>query len=144
MKTSLQDLFIMPYHVVWNDASQTIVRQTYEGRISRHDFENMVCESRCLLNSVSHIVDVIIEWQGDRHLINDFSIIHAAMFAETRVPSNQRFVFVVNAPTAYRILATVLQKAAPRAVGSLYFVDTLDAVYRLRDILLETELTPVS
>jgi hypothetical protein len=134
----------MPYHIAWDDASQTIVRQTYQGRISRHDFEGMVRESRGLLESVPHVVDVIIEWQGDRHLINDFSIIYAAMFAEKHVPRNQRFVFVVNAPTAYRILASTLQRAAPRAVGSLYFVDTPDAVSRLREILLETELTPVS
>lgn len=134
----------MAYRIVWDDAAQTVVRQTYQGRISRHDFEGMVRESRGLLESVPHIVDVFIEWQGDRHLINDFSIIHAAMFAEKHVPRNQRFVLVINAPAAYRILATVLQKAAPRAVGSLYFVDTLEAAYRLRDILLETELTPVS
>lgn len=134
----------MPYQIAWDDASQTIVRQIYQGRLSRSDFEGMVRESRGLLESVPHIVDVIIEWQGDRHLINDFSIIHAAMFAEKFVPRNQRFVFVINAPTAYRILASVLQKAAPRAVGSLYFVDAPEAVYRLRDILLETEMTPVS
>jgi hypothetical protein len=133
----------MSYHIRWNDDTQTIVRQVYEGRVGRTDFEGMVCASAQLLETVPHKVDIILEWQGERHMLNDISIVYGAMFAEKRVPTNQRFVFAINAPIMFRVLLQALQRATPRIVNSLYFVDTVDAAYRLRAILLDMETSSV-
>jgi hypothetical protein len=134
----------MAYHVYWDDNSQTIARQVYEGSVGRADFEAMVCASSRLLQTVPHSVDIIMEWHGERQMINDISLIYGAMFAEKRVPDNQRYVFMVKAPLLIRGFAQVLQRAAPRATGSLYFLETVEEAYRLRAILLETKISPVS
>jgi hypothetical protein len=133
----------MLYTIEWADDTQTMVRQRYQGHINRRIFEAMVHDSVCLLGTVTHSVDIMIEWHGDQTLINDLSVISGAIFAEKHVPANQRFVFVVNAPRVYRVFVNTLKLAAPRAVGSLYFVDTPDGAYRLRDYLLEAGVSPV-
>jgi hypothetical protein len=133
----------MSYAISWADDTHTMVRQVYQGHIGRRIFESMVHDSVCLLETVTHSVDIMIEWQGERHLMQDLSLIYGAMFAEKHVPANQRFVFVVDAPAVYRIFAHTLRRAAPRAVGALYFVDTPADAYRLRDYLLEAGVSSV-
>jgi hypothetical protein len=133
----------MPYTIEWADETRTMVRQIYHGHVSRRVFEAMVHDSVCLLATVTHSVDIMIEWHGEQALMQDLSLIYGAMFAETHVPANQRFVFVVKAPTVYRVLAHTLRRAAPRAVGALFFVDTPQGAYLLRDYLLEAGASPV-
>jgi hypothetical protein len=85
----------------------------------------------------------MIEWHGQQTLLQDISLISGAIFAEKHVPVNQRFVFVVDGPRVFRVFINSLKMAAPRAVGSLYFVDTPDDAYRLRDFLLEAGVSSV-
>jgi hypothetical protein len=133
----------MSYTIAWDDETHTIVRQLYQGQVGRLDFESMVQESVAMLESVTHSVDIVIEWHGDRHIRQDLSMIYGAVFAEKHVPSNQRFLFVINMPPLYRILARVLQRSAPRALGAIYFVDSMEEVYRLRAYLLEAGASSV-
>ena len=120
-----------------------MVRQVYQGHVDRRVFEAMVHDSVCLLETVTHSVDIMIEWHGEQTLLYDLSLIYGAMFAEKHVPANQRFVFVVKAPTVLRIFAYTLRRAVPRAVGSLYFVDTAEGAYLLRDYLLAAGVSSV-
>ena len=134
----------MLYTIQWADEACTMVHQTYDGDVSRQEFETMVENSNRMLAGVSHPVDLIIEWKGERQIMQDLSLIYGAMFAEKHVPANQRFVFVINLPQIYRILAHVLRRSAPRAMGAMYFVDSVEDVYRLRNYLLETGVSSVS
>lgn len=133
----------MSYTIGWADDSHTMVRQVYEGHVGKRAFEAMVHESVRLLETVTHNVDVAIEWHGEQTLMHDLSVIYGAMFAERYVPTNQRFVFVIKAPAVYRIFANTMRRAAPRAIGALYFVDTLEDAFRLRDFLLEAGVSSV-
>ena len=131
----------MPYSIAWND-DRTVVHQIYEGEISRGDFESMVFDSRGMLDSVLHPVDLMIEWRGERHVMQDLSMLYGAMFAERRVPPNQRFVFAINTPPAFRVIAQALKRAAPRTMGQLYFAQTVEQAYQLRTFLLEEQAKP--
>ena len=133
----------MLYTIEWADDTCAMVRQIYQGHVGRRVFEAMVHDSARLLATVTHKVDIMIEWHGEQTLLQDLSLISGAMFAEKHVPTNQRFVFVVKAPIVYRVFVNTLRMAAPRAVGSLYFVDTPDDAYRLRDYLLEAGVSSV-
>lgn len=134
---------MLSYAIEWADDAHTMVRQVYQGHVGRRVFETMVHDSARLLATVTHKVDVMIEWHGEQNLVQDLSVISGAIFAEKHVPDNQRFVFVVDAPRVYRVFFNTLKIAAPRAVGSLYFVDTPDDAFRLRDYLLEAGVSSV-
>lgn len=133
----------MPYNIFWTDETKTIVQQIYDGPLSRCDFESMICASQDMLETVSHPVDVIIEWSGERTVVHDMTLVYAALFAEKRVPSNQRYVFLVNVPPIVKTLIHLLRQAAPRATASTYFLDSVAGAYCLRAILLETETLPM-
>ncbi len=132
----------MPYSISWAE-DQTLVHQVYIDEISRQDFEAMVCNSRRMLISVPHAADIMIEWQGRRHVMNDLSMLYSAIFSEKRVPPNQRFVFLVNMPAASRVIMQAMQRAAPRSAGSLYFVETVEQVHKLRTYLLDEKVKSV-
>lgn len=130
----------MTYKLLWDNADLTIVRQVYCGSIGRRDMEAMCQESRQMLASVSHPVDLIVEWQERTSLLQDFSLISMMMFVEKHVPVNQRYVFSVDMSPMYRAICKTMERAAPKAMQHVHFVETVEQAYSLRSHLLQTAL----
>jgi hypothetical protein len=117
--------------VKWFDDKKNLIHQHYQGIITMEDFKMMAEKSHALAISVTHAVDILMEFE-DANLA-DFRRMVEISYVESTVPSNQRFVYAINIPTALKAVSKMLRNFAPNALGSVSFVDTLEEALLLRE-----------
>jgi len=119
--------------VTWANAEQDIVLQYYHDCFTLDDYFQVVEQSAALLNSVNCAVDLII-MLPDKGEYNLKTAVRANE-VEQKVPPNQRFVVVVNAPAAIKLLIDAARVVAPRATANLHHVNTLTQAFdRIRHL----------
>lgn len=79
----------MPVEVRWYDERQTLIYFRYEGRWTWEDFYAAVDASRAMLDSVDHVVDIIVDMQASAGIPSGDIITHfrymARRFEDPRV-----------------------------------------------------------
>lgn len=124
----MQGVITMSYLVEWGDENQTIVIQTYNGKVSIEDYYRAVDESAKLLSSVDHPVDLIMDTTEAKTDMKGF--LQAVSYANKKVPKNQRLVIVVGANHFIQMLSKIASTIAPKAAENGYFVDTLEEAHK--------------
>lgn len=119
----------MPYTVDWGNQEHTILIQTYHGDVTDHDFMSVVELSATMLGQVNHPVDIIIDTTDSR--INISNMIVMMIYANKKVPPNQRLVVGIGAPPILRQVIMVGRRVAPKATEKVHFVDSLEEALRI-------------
>lgn len=119
----------MSYSVSWTDENQTIVLQTYVGNLKIEDYYHAIDESAKLLQSVNHMVDLIMDVSEANTDMKGF--LQAVYYANKKVPDNQRLVIVVEASRFMQSLGKIAETIAPKATKNVYFVDTVDEAHQI-------------
>jgi hypothetical protein len=113
----------MPVELMWDDEAHTILIQKYTGELIPEEFQKTVDQSRQMLLSVSHPVDLIIDAREVENKIS--TVMNSAKYADDNVPLNQRYLMVVGANLVIRSLVNTAAKFAPKATRNIFFVNTV-------------------
>jgi hypothetical protein len=113
----------MPVELMWDDEAHTILIQKYTGELIPEEFQKTVDQSRQMLLSVSHPVDLIIDAREVENKIS--TVMNSAKYADDNVPQNQRYLVVVGANLVIRSLVNAASKFAPKATKNIFFVNTV-------------------
>lgn len=123
----------MPIELTWDDEAHTILIQKYIGELTPEEFHQTVDQSRQMLLSVAHPVDLIID---ARAVVNKIAtVMSSAKYADDNVPANQRYIMVVGANMVIRSIVNTAAKFAPRATHNIVFVTTVsEARHKLMEL----------
>lgn len=119
----------MPTQVIWDNPEKTIIRHIYTGHVSTNDYKAVALLSANMLNTVSHLVDVIIILNDVRPNIDGF--LRGSHFANKIMPVNQRLVVIVNADVHLQGIVKMASKFTPKIAHQTQFVDTIEEAYQL-------------
>jgi hypothetical protein len=119
----------MPYHIDWENAEKTIIRQTYTNPLTLGDCYGVIQDNAVMMKSVAHSVDLIIVMDFGFLMVSRF--FHAAKYAQDAMPDNQRLLIVVNASERAKMLVNLVKKLAPGATRNLFFANDLNEAYNI-------------
>jgi hypothetical protein len=114
----------MGIKLLWDNQEKTVLCHIYAGKWTPDDFRGAVEESRQLLLSVGHPVDLIIEMSKSDP--PPFGVLPAYQEADSLVPDNQRLVVMVKPGTIMKALNRIIADIAPRASANRMIVDSLE------------------
>jgi hypothetical protein len=122
----------MPITVRWFDDEKQLIYQEYQGSLTIEALKVTANESHELAITVSHPVDILMQFK-ESNLADFRRVMEISAYIESKVPPNQRFVYMINTPSPIKTIVTVVRRFTPRAGGNTSFVDTLEEALLLRE-----------
>lgn len=119
----------MPVEVIWDDETQTILRQIYNGHIKFEDYIAATDEFGRMARSVPHTVHSIMD--RTRVLSTPGVLLPAMRYANNTLPLNVGLRVIIKASWFTRVLVDLGRRIAPHLINNIHFVDTLDDARRL-------------
>jgi hypothetical protein len=121
----------MGIKLLWDNQEKTILRHIYDGKWTPDGYRAAMEESRQMLLSVNHPVDLILDMsEGDPP---PFGILPAYQEADEFIPDNQRLVVMVKPGTIMTALNRIIADIAPRVSANRIVVDSIEEARALID-----------
>ena len=121
---------VMSYLIQWDNEEMTVVFQQYTEKPVKDDLYHLSEESAKMLNTVSHIVHLIIDERATKVTLNSADI----KFLESNVPVNQGAVVMVIDKSGLpykKVMQEVGKSLAPRAFSQPFFASTPEEARQL-------------
>lgn len=119
----------------WYTDDHTIIHMEFIGKWQWSEFHTAFDESRRLVDSVSHPVDILMDFTGSDQIPNG-AITHVKRAANDVHP-NRRFVVVIGVSKMLTTLFRFVKQLYPGATQKMYTADSIDeAVSKLEELRL--------
>ena len=119
----------MGIRLLWGNEEKTILRHIYDGKWTVDDYRGAMEESRQMLLSVQHPVDLIIDMR--KSASPPFGILPAYQETDQLVPDNQRLVIMVKPGMIMKALNRIITDIAPRSSANGIIAESMDEAHAL-------------
>ena len=114
----------MPISIEWDDDEHTIIRWTFEGAWTWHEFVEVQVEFRKLLDDITYRVNVIADMQN-AHTLPANSLTTFKQIDSNIHPNRDRVV-VVGANAFVRTMAATFDRVFPSKTPDFLFADSIE------------------
>jgi hypothetical protein len=130
----------MPVQVIWDDESQTALRQIYSGHLKLEDYMAATDEFGRMARTVSHNVHSIMD--RTEVLSTPGVMLPALRYANNNLPPNMGVRIIIKSSMFTRILVDLGRRVAPNLVKDVHFVNTVEEARQI--VARLTEQTAVA
>jgi hypothetical protein len=113
----------------WENDERTVLCHVYDGVWTVNDFYIAMDESRHLLLSVEHPVDLIIDMRTAAG--PPPAVLPAYKYADKQVPPNQRLIVMIKTGGMMKAFNRMVGRIAPKVTKNRYVVDDLEKARHL-------------
>ena len=114
----------MGIKLLWDNQDKTILRHIYEGQWTADDYRDAMEESRRMLLSVAHPVDLVLDMR--RSAPPPFGILPVYQETDHLVPNNQRLVVMVKPGMIMKALNRIIGDIAPKSSANRIVAENIE------------------